>query len=100
MMVTEQDKTNIQNGAKEVWDVIGYDIFEALELEKELNPHADKGAVQTLTRKDVIELVLDAGRLDGYLQEQNQWVPGMENLSLNEWIILVRPAFPSNTYGK
>jgi hypothetical protein len=100
MMITEQDKTNIQNGAKEVWNAIGHDIFEALDLEKELDPHTDKGAVRTLTKKDVIELVLDAGRLDGQLKEQNQWTSGMENLSLNEWVKLVEPAFSFNVYGK
>ena len=99
-MLTEQDKTNIQNAAKEIWDAIGHDIFEALDLEKELDPHADKDALQTLTRKDVIELVLDAGRLDGQLKEQNQWVAGMEHLSLNEWVELVKPAFPFDVYGK
>lgn len=99
-MLTEQDKINIQNGAKDVWDAIGHDIFEALDLEKELNPHADKDALQTLTRKDVIELVLDAGRLDGQLKEQNQWTAGMEHLSLNEWVELVRPAFTHDVYGK
>tara|TARA_R100001143_G_C3305939_1_gene107843 strand:- start:181 stop:483 length:303 start_codon:yes stop_codon:yes gene_type:complete len=100
MMLTEQDKTNIQNGAKEVWSAIGHDIFEALELEKELDPHADKRAVQTITKKDVVELVLDAGRLDGHLKEQNQWKSGMENLSLNEWVKLVEPAFTFDVYGK
>ena len=99
-MLTEQDRTNIQNGAKEVWDAIGHDIFEALDLEKELDPHADRSAVQTLTRKDIVELILDAGRLDGYLQEQNQWTAGMKNLSLNEWVELVEPAFTFDVYGK
>lgn len=99
-MIAEQDKTNIQNGAKEIWNSIGHDIFEALELEKELNPDADKTEPQTITRRDVIEIVLDAGRLDGYLKEQDQWVLSMENLSLNEWVKLVEPAFPFDVYGK
>ena len=99
-MLTEQDKTNIKNRANEVWNAIGHDIFEALELEKELDPQADKGSVQTITKKDVVELVLDAGRLDGHLKEQNQWTAGMENLSLNEWVKLVEPAFPFDVYGK
>ena len=99
-MITEQDKTNIQNGAKEVWNEIGHDILEALELEKELNPDANKTKPQTITQRDVIEVVLDAGRLDGHLKEQNQWKAGMENLSLNEWVKLVEPAFPFDVYGK
>ena len=99
-MLSEQDKRNIHNGAHEIWNSIGHDIFETLELEKELDPNSDKNVSLTLTRKEVIEVVLDAGRLNGYLQEQNQWTAGMENLSLDEWIKLVEPAFPSNVYGK
>jgi hypothetical protein len=53
-----------------------------------------------MTQKDVIGMVLDAGRLDEHLKEQDQWVLGMENLSLDEWINLVKPAFPFDTYGK
>ena len=35
-MLSEQDKKNVHNGAHEIWNSIGHDIFEALELEKEL----------------------------------------------------------------
>jgi hypothetical protein len=99
-MISEKDKTNIRNGAEDVWNDIGHDILEALELEKELDPNYDKSKPSILTQKDVIELVLDAGRLNGYLKEQDQWMPEMKNLSLNEWIELVKPAFPFSVYGK
>jgi antitoxin component of RelBE/YafQ-DinJ toxin-antitoxin module len=99
-MITEKDKINIHNAAQDIWNVIGLDVFEALKLEKELNPNSNTNAPLTMTQKDVIGMVLDAGRLDEHLKEQDQWVLGMENLSLDEWINLVKPAFPFDTYGK
>ena len=35
-MITEKDKTNINNAAHYVWDYIGHDILDAVILEKEL----------------------------------------------------------------
>ena len=99
-MISEKDKTNICDAAHSVWDYIGHDILDAVKLEKELDPNYDKSKPSILTQKDVIELVLDAGRLNGYLKEQDQWMPEMKNLSLNEWIELVKPAFPFSVYGK
>jgi hypothetical protein len=99
-MISEKDKTNICDAAHSVWDYIGHDILDAVKLEKELNPNANTDEPLTMSKDEVIEVVLDAGRLDEHLKEQNQWVLGMENLSLNEWINLVKPAFPFDTYGK
>ena len=96
----ELDKTNIQNGAKEIWDSVAPDVFEALKLETEINPHADKNATPTLTRRDVIEIVLDAERLSALLKERNEWSPEMEDLSMDEWVELVKPAFTFDIYGK
>lgn len=98
--LTEKDKINIKNGAQDIWDSIGHDIFEALKIEKELNPDFNQTAPLTLTRKEVTEIVLDADRLKEYLKEQDQWVWGMENISVDEWIDFVKPAFPFIIYGK
>jgi hypothetical protein len=99
-MITEKDKTNIHNAAHEVWDAIGNDIFEALETEKELNPHADTDAPLTLSRNEVVEIVLDAGRIESCLKENKEWNSGMDNMSYQEWIDLIKPAFTFNDYGK
>lgn len=99
-MLAELDKTNIQNGAKEIWDAVGHDIFEAMKIETEINPYADKNAIPTLTRKDVIEVVLDAERLSVLLKERNEWSPEMDDLSMDEWVELVKPAFTFDVYGK
>ena len=99
-MITEKDKTNIHDAAHSVWDSIAHDILDAVRLEKELNPDADTNEPPTLSKDEVIEVVLDAGRLDSCLKENGQWTTGMENLSYKEWINLVQPSFPFNVYGE
>jgi len=99
-MITEKDKTNIHNAAHSVWDCIGQDILDAVKLENELNPDANTDKPPMLSKDEVIEVVLDAGRLDNCLKENDQWTTGMENLSYKEWIKLVQPSFPFNAYGE
>ena len=57
-MITEKDKTNIHNAAHSVWDYIGHDILDAVKLEKELNPYAPADESVTMSKDEVIEVVL------------------------------------------
>ena len=99
-MITEKDKTNIHDAAHSVWDSIAHDILDAVKLEKELNPYAPADESVTMSKDEVIEVVLDADRLYEHLKENGQWTTGMENLSSKEWFNLVKPAFPFDMYGK
>jgi len=99
-MITEKDKTNIHDAAHSVWDSIAHDILDAVRLEKELNPYAPADESVTMSKDEVIEVVLDADRLYEHLKENGQWTTGMENLSYKEWINLVQPSFPFNVYGE
>jgi len=99
-MITEKDKTNIHDAAHSVWDSIAHDILDAVKLEKELNPYAPADESVTMSKDEVIEVVLDADRLYEHLKEQDQWTTGMKNLSSKEWFNLVKPAFPFDMYGK
>jgi len=99
-MITEKDKTNIHDAAHSVWDSIAHDILDAVKLEKELNPYAPADESVTMSKDEVIEVVLDADRLYEHLKENGQWTTGMENLSYKEWINLVQPSFPFNVYGE
>ena len=60
---TNDERNIIANAARRVWDDIGYDILDSVAREKRKSINA-----VSVSRADVIELVLDASRLEEQLR--------------------------------
>jgi len=98
-MINKKGRTDIRNAARNVWDDIGSDIFESIKIEYELNPNISNTSAPILSSDEVSEIVLDAGRIESYLKENNEWSEGMDNMSHHEWMKLVKSAFPFDVYS-
>ena len=62
---TVEELKVIGDAAKSVWNEIGYDVLRAIGDEN------GKGEGATVSRRDVIEMVLDASRLEESLRGRN-----------------------------
>ena len=68
--ITDEDKKHMQQAASDVWDYIAADCLESVAQDKGKKVYAVK-----MSKRDVIETVLDAGRTDELLKRRNQWTP-------------------------
>ena len=91
-MFTKEEQEDIQRKAGYVWDMIGMDCLDAIASDK----GKDINSV-TMRRSHVIEVVLDAGRLESEFPKEykERW----EKLSYQQKINLVKSAFPYKSYG-
>ena len=100
---TLADKAFIHTCAQSVWNYIGYDVLHSTAEMK--GKRIDSVSVG---RSDVIEMVIDADRLDEQLRhesrswgsaEQARFFTIWDALSYTAKRQLVRPAFPYTHYG-
>lgn len=59
---TDDELQTIARAARSVWDEIAYDVLQAVGEEN------GKGEGATVSRRDVMEMVLDASRLESALE--------------------------------
>lgn len=90
--LSESEIRLIQSDARAVWDEIAYDCFTALQ---------DEGQDPVMPRDQVLELVIDAGRLDEMMRRRGHrdLVPRWDRLSYELRQQLLLPAFPYENYG-
>lgn len=100
---TMADKAFIHICAQSVWDYIGFDVLASTAQMKGTSTES-----VTVDRSDVMEMVIDADRLDEQLRsESRSWDPAersrffaiWDTLSYTARRQLVRPAFPHGRYG-
>jgi hypothetical protein len=100
---TMADKAFIHTCAQSVWDYIGFDVLASTAQMKGTSTES-----VTVTRADVMEMVIDADRLDNQLREESRtWAPEERSRFFAIWDTLtytarrqlVRPAFPHGRYG-
>jgi hypothetical protein len=94
----------LQFAARQVWEEIAYDCLVALAEEQ--GKHVD---AVTMPRAHVIEVALDAGRVEDLLQRHmlRKWEPSarkdflarLEQAPYKQLIKLVTPAFSYSRYG-
>lgn len=93
---TEDERKAIGNAAADVWQAIGGDCLSAIVEEKGKN--VDR---VSMSRADVIELALDAGRMEDILKRRA--TPDlMARVAAADYATLievVKPAFPYTRYG-
>ena len=92
--MTKEETHNIQIAGLHVWDEIGWDCLQCLADERRKS--IDN---VTMPRSHVLEVVLDANRLDTALKNRKQWTPSMGLLSYEEWQRILRPVFLHSRYG-
>ena len=93
-LLSDEQKQNIRHAALDVWDSIGWDCLQCLADERESRIES-----VTMSRDDVLGLILDANRLDAELKDKDQWAAIMEGLSYDEWQRVLAPAFIYDRYG-
>lgn len=74
--LSESDRKLLYSHASQLWDEIGYDVLSAVAEEK--GTHINRVSIP---RDEVIELVLDAGRLEALLAQHGHLTP-----SLKDWL--------------
>lgn len=101
---TIADKAFIHTCAQEVWNYIGFDVLASTAEMKGISTEE-----VTVTRSDVMEMVIDADRLDMHMREETtrHWVPEERSRFFAIWDKLsyaakrqvIRPAFPHQRFG-
>jgi len=96
---TDDDVKVIQGAAQTVWHTIGYDCLQGMAQFGYKKPRPVESV--TMSRRDVLDVVLDAGRLDEELRRQKRpdLVEKFNMLDYKQQNTLVRPAFPHTRYG-
>lgn len=79
---------DIERGLQRVWDTVGGDYLSGLE---------EEGGGSTLTKEDVVEVVLDAGYLETYNKDLD--TKQFRALSYNDQKKIARKVFPFSRYG-
>lgn len=100
---TVADKAFIHTCAQSVWDYIGFDVLASTAEMKGKSTES-----VTVSRADVMEMVIDADRLDEHLRSESRiWVPEERSRFFAIWDKLsyaakrqvIRPAFPHQRFG-
>lgn len=93
---SESEQKIVREAALSVWNEIGYDCLQATAEDK----GKDIDAV-TMKRATVIEVCLDAGRLEENLRwyRQDVILDKLARTSYDTLKKIVRPAFPFASYG-
>ena len=98
---TDAEKKLIQSAALAVWDECAYDLLQlkAEETGKSINS-------VTVSRAEVMEIALDAGRCEDRLRRGNsvgvsthELLNKMESATYEDLIAVVRPVFTFARYG-
>ena len=102
-LFNEDETKLIQNAVLRTWDEIGYDLLQAVAADK----GKDVNAV-TISRSEVIEVSLDAGRPEDVMRSAlRNWAPAAALDLMTRWnaldysskIKLVKPVFTYTRYG-
>jgi hypothetical protein len=92
---TDAEIATIVQEAQTVWNDVGYDCLDAMAKHGYARPRSIESV--TMYRRDVIEIVLDADRLDSRLKGGIR--EKFDALTYNQKKTLVRRAFPHARYG-
>lgn len=100
--LTEAEVRKLHQIADGVWNHIGYDVLQA-------TADCDGGSVEsvTISRNDVIEIVMDADRLAEEVRQATDATPALRRLFPREWDqnasdyvrLLLKDAFTFGRYG-
>jgi hypothetical protein len=109
----EHDATTVKRAAEHVWNEIAFDMIQGIASMEEKDPES-----VTISRADVMEVVMDAGRLEEEILRRRRGVEVSGNLAriVHTWSniryddsrnesarelikILVRENFTSSRYG-
>lgn len=99
--LSEKEKKILFQSANEVWDEIAYDVLQGVAVME------NKDIYKVLMRRaDVIEIVMDAGRLEEQVRRAGP-MEGLSQLFPKEWNPesnrklhrLMKEAFPFKSYG-
>jgi hypothetical protein len=94
-LFTDDELKTIHSAARSVWDEIGYDVLQATAEER----GRDINAV-TVTRAVVLELVVDAGRLNDALRRKHaDLAKRFDALDYPTMLRVLKPAFSYARYG-
>ena len=86
---TEQELWEIQSVARQVWEYIAGDVMQAVQEEGK----------SSIPRSHVMELVLDAGRLEERLRARNRSLAErFAALDYKDAQKVIKPAFPYGRY--
>lgn len=85
---TDAEKLTIRQAAHAVWNEIAYDILTLVQEEGK----------NSIPRSHVIELVLDANRLEDQITDGDLRTK-IDAASYKQLIAIVKPAFPHSHYG-
>jgi hypothetical protein len=95
MTFTLTEISTLQKAGRAVWAEIGPDAIYALAEADGVSPER-----MTLTRAEVLELVLDASRLESYMRRMSIEIPAAwPTADYDEMLEIMTPAFPEGLYG-
>lgn len=96
--LSDLDRRHLHQAANDVWNHIGYDVLQAVAEEERRSVNR-----VSVSRNDVIELVLDAGRLEEELRRHHQLSPELQlwfaQAGYATHVAELRAAFPYDRYG-
>ena len=90
--ISDTDALIIGNTAWRVWEEIGYDMLNAVQ---------EYDGKDTMPRADVIEVVVDAGRLEEQLirEKHPECATLLRGMDYKDIVKMLKPYFPFARYG-
>lgn len=100
LQFTDAERELVAATARSVWDEVGYDaLFEGMS-EREWRQQYPRRKYPTMSRRQVMEIACDAGRIEERLIQDGQKELADRVSAIHVGIYdLVRSAFPEKTYG-